>query len=553
MPRYPSSGDMANAVLVWCLDLQWGGRTYRTATEMVDLTMPDGSVVFYTDGMSEPDVVDEVSREGVHESDTVPLFVLLDGVDVAERVARGYRLEQARGELFAVYVDEQTGVPLQAHAERYRYLTGRLSRPVYADPSRTAGFLSFTLEDTPADDSVTLLNESAVINDTTHPSAPSEMAGKVYPVVIGTPGVFRKSDGTESTTSGSPAYPILTHGSPSHYEHLLIAGHEVVAETVTVFDADRASDTFTVQEAVDGLGRVYSYVDIHSGSIDRSSAEYWVCWNDGGGLPDPFAAGALSGVGSVCAWALLRSSREVDIPRWLIESGTLDRVAVATFINTPTLTPLSFVTRLLEPFGTEIRSGPDGLYPQPRLLNTPNAEGLRLLIEGPDLEPAGPLVTQTQLSDVINRCTIRFAPRARTGDYKRTLTVQADPDPDDPEVFSDEYAKISVNRWTASTAARREQSEVLELDWLYDEAGAGLIARERIQVNGLGYAERPYTAHRNFGWLRPGMQVRLQSESLHRTFLATVLLRRWSGTGWDIVFALDDDPIRASSLKKTGA
>ena len=543
---------MDGGVIVWCLDLEWGGRTYRLATLPVDLTMPDGSVVSYVDGMSEPDVYDEVSREGVHESDSVPLAMIIDGIDVAERVARGSRLEQARGHLFSVYVSEQSGASLQTYAQRFRYLTGRLSRSVFADPTRPTGFLSFTLEDAPADESVYLLDEAAVINPTTHSSAPSAMSGKVYPVVIGTPGVFNKADGTVANTSGSPAYPISP--SSGSYDELLIAGHDVIASSVTIFDGDELGESFPVASGVDGLGRVYSYVDISgAGTIALDSSEYWVCWNNGGGLPSPFASGALSGVGSVCAWALLRSSREVDIPRWLIESGTLDRVPVSTYLNTATLTPLSFVTRLLEPLETEVRAGPDGLYPQPRLLNTPNAEGLRLLIEGPDLEPSGAVITQTQLSDVINRCTIRFAPRARTGDFKRTVTVQADPDPDDPEVFSDEYAEISVNRWTTSTDRAVVQSEVLELDWIYDEAGAGLIARERIQVKGLGYAERAYTAHRSYGWLQPGMQVRLESESLYRTFLATVLLRRWNGTGWDIVFALDEDPIRISSLKKTGA
>ena len=550
MPRRYNSSEMEEAAPIWCLDLRWGGRVYRLSTEPVDLTMPDGSEVAYLDGLSEPDVIDEVSREGVHESDSVPLALVLDGVDVAERVARGYRLEQARGHLFAVFVSERTGASLQTYAERYKYLTGRLSRPVYADPTRHEGYLSFTLEDVPADENKTLLDEAAVINPTTHSSAPSDMEGKVYPVVIGTPGLFRKSDGTLAETSGSPAYPIAFTGA--NYDELLIAGHEVKASSVTVFDGDGSGEVFTVAASVDGLGRVYSYVDISAATIARDSSEYWVCWDNGAGLPSPFSSGALEGVGSVCAWALLRSSREVDIPRWLIEAGTLDRVNVATYINESKLTPMSFVTRLLEPLETEVRSGPEGLYPQPRLLNTAMAEGLRLLVEGPDLEPTGAVITRTQLSEVINKSTIRFAPKARTGDYKRTVTVQADPDPDDPEVFSDEYAELSVSRWTTSSDADVIQSEVLELDWLYDEASAGLIARERVQVRGFGYSERAYSAHRSYGWLSPGSQFRLESESLYRTFLATVLSREWNGVGWDFVFALDEDPIRISSLKKSG-
>ena len=541
--------DIEGAALTWCLDLDWGGRTYRLSTQPVDLTTPSGAVVAYQDGLSEPSVVDAVSRQGVQESDTVPLAVLLDGVDVAQQIARGYRLEQARGHLFAVFTDVQTGASRQDYDRRFRYLTGRLSQPVYADPSRPVGFLSFTLDASASDDNAYVLDESASINPITHPNAPSASTGKVYPTVIGTPGVFRKSDGTLGGTSGSPAYVVLDSGSN---DWLLIAGHGVQAVTVTVYDADRLSDVFTVEQAVDGLGRLYSYVNIHSGSIDKASAEYWVSWTNGGGITSPFSGGTLEGLGSVCAWALLRSSLVVDVDRWLIEAATLDRVKVATYLNTPTLTPMSLVTRLLEPVQTEVRTGPDGLYPQPRLLNTADAEGLQLIVEGPDMEPSGPMITRTKLADVINRSSIRFAPRAATGDFKRTVTVQADPDPADPEAFPDEYAEISVNRWTTSTAAEVVQSEVLELDWIYDDSSAALIARERVQVFGFGYAERDYTAHRSYGWLHPGVQVRWESATLHRTYLATVLERSWNGISWDLVIAFDDDPIRGSSTKIPG-
>ncbi len=200
--------DIEGAALTWCLDLDWGGRTYRLSTQPVDLTTSSGAVVAYQDGLSEPSVVDAVSRQGVQESDTVPLAVLLDGVDVAQQIARGYRLEQARGHLFAVFTDVQTGASRQDYDRRFRYLTGRLSQPVYADPSRPVGFLSFTLDASASDDNAYVLDEAASINPITHPNAPSASTGKIYPTVIGTPGVFRKSDGTLGGTSGSPAYVV---------------------------------------------------------------------------------------------------------------------------------------------------------------------------------------------------------------------------------------------------------------------------------------------------------------------------------------------------------
>ena len=92
-PRIPTSNQLTNSRPVWCLDLTGGGRVYRLATEPVDIDRADGAVLHYCEALSEPDLIDEVSRDGVQESVAIPLAAYLDGVDVAEQVARGYRLE----------------------------------------------------------------------------------------------------------------------------------------------------------------------------------------------------------------------------------------------------------------------------------------------------------------------------------------------------------------------------------------------------------------------------------------------------------------------------
>ena len=551
-PRIPTSNQLTNSRPVWCLDLTWGGRVYRLATEPVDIDRADGAVLHYCEALSEPDLIDEVSRDGVQESVAIPLAAYLDGVDVAEQVARGYRLESARGHLYMVMVDRSTGQSGQSYTERFEILTGRLSQPVYADPERNEGFLSFSLEDSPEDDSSLLLDPDAVITATTWSGAPSTSSGKVYPAIIGTPGVFRKSSGEASTTSGSPAYPVAESGS--NYTKLLIAGHDVEASTVTVFDTDGApGQSFAVTHEVDGLGRLVAVVDISTpGSISAKSSEYWVCWNGGGGMRSPFGTKALTGLGDVCAWALLRTSKAVDIEKWIIEAGILNRIKIDTYINTADLSPQSFTDRLLDDLFVEVRPGPLGLYPHGRVLDTAMAEGLITLEEGPELEPVGPVTTRTKLSSVINRVSIRFAPRASTGDFKRSVLIAPDVDSTDPEAFSDEYAVISANRWSTDPSSPVIQSESIDLPHLYDDSSAALIARERVRVQGLGFSTRPYIAGARLGSLAAGSKFRLSSASLHREFLATVLSRQWTGTAWALTLALDEDPVRISSLKKSG-
>ena len=542
-----SPGDLSNTVPAYCLDLTLGGRTYRLGTRPLDLVTDTGRVLHYADALSDPDWSDEISRQGVQDSASIPLAVYLDGEDVAELVARGHRLEAARGDLFLVLVDRDTGRTTQTRQTAYPLLTGRLAQPQYADPERHPGYLSFTLEDSGGDERSLLLDQRHIIDSQTLPNAETAYQGKVYPVIIGTPGSFRKASGEAAKTSGSPAYPYTQTGG--HHKKVLVAGHEVQASTVRLFDDDAAGQDFSVQVETDGRGQLISYVDVGSASISKTSSTYFACWSSGGGLVSPLTGEAISGLGDVCVWALLKTSLKVDIERWIAEADLLNRFQISTYINSATLTPWSFVTRLLDGLPVEVRSGPNGLYPHVRVLDAAMAEGLQTIAEGPECEPVGPVTIQTQLADVVNEVTIRFAPRAKTGDFRRTITIGPEPEADDDESFPDEYAIISANRWSTDPASPVIAAESLELPHIYDDTTAALIATEMIRTQGLGYATRPYVLDVRLGWLMPGAQIRLESSSLHRTYLATVLSRRWTGTSWAVIFALDEDPIRDSSLK----
>ena len=551
-PRPPTLADLENAYPVYCLDLHYAGTVFRVATHPIDIHTAGGRVLHYTDGLSDPDFPDEVAREGIQDSNAIPLACYLDGVSVPELVARGYRLEAARGHLFMVLMDRDTLRSGQTQAQVFPLLTGRVSRPQDADPERAQSFLSFSLEDSAGDDRSLLHDSRHVIDEQTFSGAPSTSIGKLYPLIYGTPGVFRKADGTASTTSGSPAYVVALTGSDA--DTILIAGHEVAAATVTVFDEDRNAYTATVSTALDGRGNAVATADISGASspFSRQQTEYYVCWNGGGGMRSPFKAAAMAGLGEVCVSALLQTSLPVDLEKWVVEGGLLDRIEVSTYSNSATISPWSFVTRLLSDLPIEVRSGPLGLYPHVRHFDAAMAEGLTLIIEGTDFEPTGPRTVQTRIAEVINQVTIRFAPRAKTGDFKRSVTITPDPDSSDNESFPDEYAVISANRWSTDAAEPVVQSETIELPHIYDDTTAALIATERIRDKGFGYASRPYIADVRHGWLSPGDQFRLESESLHRTYLATLLSKRWTGTAWAMVVALDDDPVRDSAMKKTG-
>ena len=153
------------------------------------------------------------------------------------------------------------------------------------------------------------------------------------------------------------------------------------------------------------------------------------------------------------------------------------------------------------------------------------------------------------LSDVINQVTMRFAARADTGDYLRQITLGPSRKPEDDEHFVDEYASASVDRWSIRNTEPIIQAESLELDWLYDETSVSILAAQRIRAQGFGYIERTYLAAVNLGWLAPGLSFRLESKSLHRDYFATVISRTWVGTAWELVIAMDIDPVRDAAQR----
>lgn len=551
--RAPTPTDLTNARPVWCLNLSWGGKVFRLAEELVDITLPDASEVTYVDALSTVDWVDEIAREGIQESNSVPLAVFLDGTDIAEQIARARPLSTVSGELFMVLVDRITGDSKQTYAQRFRYLTGRLVGAQYADPDGHPSMLSFNLEDSAGADSSLILDSEAAINPTTWSTADSELEGKVYPLIIGQPGLYRRATGVAVGTSGSPAYVLTRSGDDA--QKLLIAGHEVVATTILIYDEAGEGQTFNVTGEQDGLGRVCSVVDVSgaTGSFDLTDTQFWASWTTGGGIRSPFSTSAVSGLGDVCALLLLRTSLRVDFQKWIAEGDLLNRVKIDTYVNEPTLTPWSFVTRLLDSMLVEVRSGPDGLYPQARMLDQASAEGVTTLTEDEDLEAVSGVTNRSRISEIINQTTIRFAQRAKTGDYRRNVIVTPEPNSADPEAFSDEYAVISVNRWSTDPVNPIIQAESIELDFIYDDTTAALIARERVRVQGIGYSTRDYIGDYPLGYLSPGDTFRFDSESLYRTgMLVEILSKRWTGEAWLFTLAFDEDPVRDSSTHKSG-
>lgn len=539
-PPLPADLDRASRA-AYLLTLWWGGRVVRVATEPLGITDDTtGQPLQYQGGLTEIPAVDDLDdAAGVSDAGpSVPMALYLDGLDIAEELAAGRGLDGARGELAEIHLDAN-GDAIQAWSRRIVHVRqGRLLLPVVATTENSDSYASFTLEETPRTLTTTLLDPRAVIDATTWPSA-VDAEGKVYPVVIGRPGVFRRADGTSGSTSGSPGYPVTYSGSAVAY--LLICDGRVAATSVTVYDSSGGSASRTPFTTLDGRGRQVTVVELTGSGLTLTDATFYVGWTGGGGILNPLGTAALTTLADVLVWAALRMGGGADIPAWQARrGGVLEVLEVDTYVNDPEQTPLEFVTELLEPLETvRVRLGVDGLYPQVRRLDASLDAAAVRITEGGDFSATSPLESQIEPGDVCNAVTVRFAPRANGGAFKRALTCTPDPAVGDTTQFPTEYAVASASRYG------RSQAETVEVSWLTSEVGAARIASDLVRLRGLPYATRTYRADWRYGWIEVGQRLRLTDERLHLTdHLVEVAGKAPRIGGYDFLIRFTDDPQR---------
>lgn len=557
----PTRADCQRAVRrAWLLDLEWAGRVYRLSTEPVVMTDDRGIVRQYVGGLlTAPSLTIQSNRSGADDAaPSAGLSLSLDDTDVASRVAAGARLQEARGNLYAVFIDEH-GAVIQPWSRRIAYIIdGRCSEPGFDGPNDPTTLVRITLTGQPAEDSTTLLDPLAVIDGKTWPEVgdDAEQQGKVYPIVFGQPGLFTKADGTGGSTSGSPAYPVTFTANNADY--LLICGADVDAATVTVYDDSGSNDVFTVILTQDGRGRFVSVVNISGGGIARDSAVYWVKWSTGGGIRNPYGSGALERLGDVVRWVLGFSSAPVNLSAFANEDE-LNRLQVAGFFNDNEATPYESAIDLisLHP-GAGIRRDANGIRPVVRRLDYSDDETAGTITAytinpivgrapSPDfvpLEGEGWRYTQAE-GDVITDAALSFARRTKTGRYRRQIRCTHDPEPGAAEEFATEYAVMAETRQAAQSFRKpRSRRSTVEVDALYDEASAGYVVAETVRQSGFDSRERAYYCSFEWGWLDVNEVYMYADDALTTAVQVEVTSKEPNPWGYTVTLTLDDDPVR---------
>ena len=533
--RLPSA---SSARLLWLLDLTFAGKVFRFSSEPLDLSKDDGSIISYMGGLDDPGYTESLDRFS-HSIDQQVISLELDmGVDVAQLIQKGHTFGGNSAELSCVLV--QNGVIQQTYEGRLVALVGNVSEPQYGFPDQPSGYITCSIESTVAEDGGQFLPASACISVDTFPdvaTAGKEVhEGKPYPLVFGTPGVYKNSAGTDKKTSGSPAYIVDINTSTEKATKLLIAGHHVNAATVTVFDS-KSQASFTVTNTTDALGQQVATVAISGTTIDRTEREFWIGWNDGGGIKNPQSTSEeLTGLGDVIRWALRYSTLDVDSGSFAASSDFLNRFKLDGYISDPTTTVWEWVSSISKMFPVTIRRGPDGVYPIIHDVRASPDSGLKITAS-PEFQQLSLVQVEGKLENIFNSIRIGYAMRAKEGSPK-IYAVIGTKATGDPSSFSTTTTKQSISRYGV-----RYRS--FDSAYIYDRSTAQKVIRYMADIEALPSRTVDYRAAPRFASISLGDIITLTDSSLYFTDQACIVTgKTWDTDSWIFTLLIDTIPDR---------
>lgn len=373
---------------VWMLDIE-AGQTWRFATLPVTF---DGDA--YLDGLDVSGAfLDEIATSLPSERSA---SVVIHGQARSELDAEDLSLG-AMGVLYYWQDPDGSDDPIAL-------IRGRLVDPVYGASDEP---IEATVREVPWMDRGLIPAPEAAINDDTWPNRDpsSGIDDEVYPVVIGEPG--------RTDVMGSPAYYAQTGAT----DYVLLAGHPVIAGTVTVYDRTGAvSNSLTVSTVADGLSRnVAVGVATGWGALNQGD-ELWAVWDDGGGLANPEdPTSALTGAGDLIEWLLHRSTIRVDWGRMRAAKARLNAYRIDTYIQGPPgerVSPWAWISEHLLPIlPVMVRSSAAGLYLAVLDVSAPVGVARGRLEEGRNCDRIS-MVETIGTEDVANDIEIHYAPRS---------------------------------------------------------------------------------------------------------------------------------------------
>ena len=552
--------------VLWLLQVDMGGRIFRFSTEGVAILDADGVSHLYTGSMEEIEY--ETSFELFGTSAGVPSLGIdvLFPVSIAALAQSGHHLASATGQL-SIWVQDTT---LEA---RVVILEGGLTDIQYGDEGDP---VTFNIESDDFTDHNLFPDPAAAINGKTWPVADEKSLGAVYPFVFGKPGHTQDSNGNDIDVPGSPGYLVQKNTSPPLNDgKLLIAGHRVLAETVTVFDKTALTEAdYDVTHEADGLGRICAIAVIDASEGDVGAVlghEYFVKWSeDLGGFPSrlPSRSGkAMNGAGELLLYLLQQSSIRFDEGRTKAVVALISGYQVGGFIG-ERVSPWNWLLDNLFPLlpisiGV---SGAEGLYPILWQMHATTEDAVYALVEGSSA--SGNCYRASTVSyadiDLANEIRLNFGFDIDEDKPRSSTTVNGAPEDLPASGLTDaavimssasdgtvgSFIDPSVTGWPTAYARLsqlRHGKRSVELDSkiIYNRATADAVASWMARARATKPREVSYTVDTKLAWLQPGDVVTITDIGIRLTDQIATIQSMSIGEGQvSLRLLIIEDPIR---------
>lgn len=514
--------EWANAQRHWLLTLRFAGREWRWSSRAVVVFDADGDGIRFDGGLADPQISLELSGVGrSQESGSISLDLYWPE-SFAELVGYGHDPAAMTGEL-SLWAEGET------YEHRMVLISGRVEDPIYGDDDEP---VSLTLRPQEPQEGPLWPEPSLRVTEETWPNADDSALGRYYPQVFGAPGQYQQNP--SRTTSGTPAYVLARDAVTDEAISVLIAGHEVQADSVLIFDDDGASEAFTVTHIADGLGHTVATCTVSAAAtIDLNSANFRAGWKtlgtgspaNGGGRLTRDRTGSMERAGDIIEFMLERAPQGVDLGRWARLRSTLNRYVLAGYIDEPVRAWEWLEDNLLSWLPIQVMRGPAGRFPvlidvdrvpeRARFHLREDENCVR--ISRPEYQMPG---------GICNEVRINYARRQKTGEWKGQVTVSG-VESDASDVVLDHRARVSVSRFQYGDDDNGVRAQELDLRMVYDRGTALRIGHDYVRERSIAHRFIRVKVDADLMRLLPGTEILYTDDRLYIDALPGLV---WSWT-----------------------
>lgn len=308
----------------WLVRIDFAGRSYLWSDLPVAPVDSDGRAWPHLGGLPDLRIPSDYDPfQQVPRVRSVSMEVVWPPEDpIGPIIEEGHRFPDSDAE---VSIWEE-GTPYDA---REVVIKGNPSEPEYGEQYQP---IAFSIQDRPWKDAGSTHTATERVTADTW-SANVATGEPWYPKVIGRPGWTNAAIGPiNEYEPGSPA--LIVESSSGSATRLLIAAHPVGSAAVSISDGT-TTESFDVEQVVDGLGQLVSTVDVSSAAtIDRTASAFTTIWDAGYSMIGP--DGDASGAGDVLLWAVSMMDYPVDYGSLYAWRTWLNRFKLAGYVNEAT-------------------------------------------------------------------------------------------------------------------------------------------------------------------------------------------------------------------------